>query len=165
MSGQKKAVRLIVESGIVPRNALQQLANYRLIPESYVESHGTRPISLEQGWDTVEGFVDELGQALKEDIGTIRETEFDGPSGSARKATLYWKDEHGTYEKNASAVVDKLGRVFVQPSEGLDKVIAVSIDGGEPQSVVRAEPRYEGDWPAAWVFYLSTSKEDDDASQ
>src|SRR6185369_3070069 len=65
----QQTVKMMVEAGIIPKHTLQELANWRLLPEDYVASHGVRPVRLDTtNPSDVEEFVKNLGEALTKDM-------------------------------------------------------------------------------------------------
>jgi len=77
MPSRKKepAVKLIIRSGMIPENVLLQLQQWKLLPPGSVEEAGTRPVSLESGWETAQAFVDNLERVIEDEANEIKETE------------------------------------------------------------------------------------------
>ena len=162
MTEGSPAVRLMIQSGLVPKNVVQQLVNWRLLPEDFVQSTGSDPVSLESKWETVESFVDELGQAITKEMSTIRQTELD-KSGHFEEAYLTFADK--TLSRTQDIFVDRLGRVVLPAKpeyEMLESISFMSVngEGKVTKEVVNKEPRYEGTRRSALVIYLATEKEE-----
>jgi len=158
-----QSTKMLVEAGIIPKNTLQQLTNWRLLPEDYAESHGTHPVRLDTN-DPVEvkRFVKELGAAITKDMAEIRETELDR-SGCFRQARLEFTDRSLDSDK-CDVFVDRLGRVVTpngEPWTLLETVLFENETG--VRGVVKREPRYEGDRVVALVTYLEAKQGDSDA--
>lgn len=156
------AVKLMIQSGAVPQNALQQLINWRLLPEGSEESHGEREVTLESEWSTVEEFVGDLGKALSEESASIRETSFDTAS-SIRKAWLIFEDIQKP-SSNENVMLDRLGRVVLPGGDEYADVCEITFseyEGLHKREVVKKEPRHQGKERVAWVCYLSEEEIDD----
>ena len=150
------AVKLLIQSGMIPENTLQQLINWKLLPGGYSSLHGDKPVSLESKWTTVEEFVDRLRAALTEEMGIIRETELDRTGGFRKaqmKACAPCCDTMHTLP-DTEVFVDRLGRVLLPARDPYTHVELVSLDGGAFREIVRRESRYEGEKQVAWVCYL-----------
>lgn len=155
-----EAVKLMIQSGMIPPNAVQQLVNWRLLPEDFVQSIEKLPVTLESKWEAVEKFIGALRGALSNEMKTIRETEFDH-AGGFRDARLYFNGKmgKGTLEK---VFVDRLGRVITPAEKKYQKLSGVRLVGGPLRAVVNQESRFEGSQEVAYVHYLD--KEEADAS-
>jgi hypothetical protein len=152
-----QSTKMLIEAGIIPKNTLQQLANWHLVPEDYVESHGVHPVVLDTSDpEKVSRFVKDLSVAITKDMAEIRETELDR-AGDYRTVRVWYHDGASSgYAKDA--FVDRLGRVVTPASEKLFDL--VQLNGEEaPRKVVRREPRYEGDKVVSYVSYLEAKKE------
>lgn len=147
----KPAVKLMIQSGMVPKNAVEQLINWKLLPPTFSSLHGDSQVSSESEWETVEDFVKSLNLSLTEEMGTIRETELDR-SGGFQLATLVEAPEGVARVEHV--FVDKLGRVIFPVSKKFADVETVSLSQGPFLDIVRREPRYDGDRQVAWVCYL-----------
>ena len=166
MSDQNPSVKLMIQSGLIPNNTIQQLVNWRLLPESSVELSGTRPINMEKEWDDVESFVNELKTALDEEAKTIRETDLDQVAGEYQEVVLSFRvDESGAgSQERAQVFVDKLGRIVLPPDaryQELEEVIFLDEEnGGEPtnRNVVKVESRFKGQKVSSYVVYLEAVK-------
>lgn len=143
----KKTVKLVVDAGIVPANALEQLVRWKLLPPELASSTG-RSLA-EKGWNSVEEFISDLRSAISAEDATVRETELD-PIGGFKEVTLISKGG----KVAAEAFVDKLGRVAIPGRYPIERLKAVAIEDGPQQFVVRAEPRYKGEDVTTWVIYL-----------
>ena len=150
------AVKLLIQSGVVPENVLQQLISWKLLPESFSSLHGGHPVNLESNWESVEDFVGNLRTALTEEMGTIRETEFDRTGGFKRAALL---TQPGGLRMVEDVFVDRLGRVLLPVRYPFNDAELISLDGGAFREIVRREPRYEGEKQVAWVCYLEPLKD------
>jgi hypothetical protein len=144
------AVKLLIQSGVVPENTVRQLISWKLLPENFSSLHGGSPVSLESNWESVEEFVDGLKAALTTEMGSIRETEFDRVGGF-REAMLYLPDSPWVHE---DVFVDRLGRVLLPAAEPYSRVERLCLAGDPVREIVRREPRYEDKKQVAWVCYL-----------
>lgn len=100
--------------------------------------------------------MSDLKQALTEDMGSVRETEFDHRGTFERMKV---ETQRGYFE--TSALVDRLGRV-VTPAEGSwEGIISIHIFSktSKPTKVVKTEQRFQGDQPITLIHYLEV--EDD----
>ncbi len=150
------AVKLLIQSGVVPENVLQQLISWKLLPENFSFLHGDHPVNLESNWESVEDFVGNLKTALTEEMGSIRETEFDRVGGFKRATLLA---HPGGIARVEDVFVDRLGRVLFPVRHPFDEAELVSLDRGPFREIVRREPRYEGENQIAWVCYLEPSED------
>ena len=153
------AVRLLIKSGVVPANVLQQLVGWRLLPEACAQSLGSQPVTMTSEWKTVEAFVHALEAALRDEAQTIRETEFNQSGGFERG----WLHIVGHESREENLFVDRLGRVVLPGDQTYEGVIAVSLIGSTRRKVTRIEPRYKGNRRVAWVCCLEPQRETDDA--
>lgn len=167
------SVKLMIESGLIPENALQQLVNWRLLPEDSVELHGNKPVNLEKEWTDVEAFIHELKGALDQEAQTIRETELD-QVGEYREATLTFRScaqipdsdvsilRTGNFTQTLQVFVDKLGRVILPARNEYEHLESITFTDGsngseirtEPRPVTNTEARYRGPKIVAYVIYL-----------
>lgn len=162
------AVKLMIESGLIPENILRQLVNWRLLEADSVKSLGNNPVSLESEWETVEEFADNLSDAVAKGMGDIRETEMD-LTGYYRTAHLEFAGIGG--DRQEEVFVDRLNRVILPARGNYKGLMAITLfdpayDGPgswDRQEVVRLERRYRGDDMSTLVVYLE-SLEDKDAS-
>lgn len=154
------AVKLMIQSGMIPESTIRQLINWRLLPEDSEKLIGSQTVSLEGAWATVEKFVDTLKESLVDEMKTIRETELDRPGGF-RDAKLYYSGKmgKGTCEK---VFVDRLDRVVTPVIPKYGKLTAIRFVGGPIRLVVKQEVRFEGDQKVAIVHYLELEKEESD---
>lgn len=150
-----QTAKMLVEAGIIPKNAIQQLAHYRLVPEGYAELHGTQPLDAGDS-DKVTTFVKALGEAITNDMAELRETEFDHP-GSYRHLQLEF--ENCAYNGFDDVLVDRLGRLIVPNEMPWSDLKAVRYaDERFSRPVVKKEPRYEGAKSAALVVYVESAE-------
>lgn len=163
------AVKLMIEAGIIPKNTVQQMARWRLLPEASVELSGIAPVDLESETPKVEEFVVNLNEALTDEFGSIRQTDLDRP-GHFEEVLLVFEDVPvGTEDvsvdsKGRSSVtqdvfIDRLGRMVLPAKaeyESLKEVHFMSENGEGPivKEVINKEPRYEGTRKSALVVYL-----------
>ena len=143
------AVRLLIQSGILPVNTLQQLKGWRLLPEDCVKSHGSQPVTLESEWGTVKEFVDSLDAAIKQEASTIRETELDR-IGKFVPCQLIIEGEEPF---RTSVFVDRLGHVILPGELKYEQTKHVHFYD-KLHEVSRVESRYQGERLVAWVCYL-----------
>jgi len=154
------AVTLLIEAGMIPENALQQLVHWKILPQSCSSLYGDSPVNMESKWETVEEFVDSLGKAMTEEMLTLRETELDRSGGFQTATLLASLDGVARVE---DIFVDRLGRVIFPAKEKFAEVELVSLDQGPFLEIVRREPRYEGDRQVAWVCYLENVEGSNDS--
>jgi hypothetical protein len=149
-----KASKLLIEAGVIPKNTMQELVNWCLLPQDYAESHGARPLRLDTANpEEVSRFVGDLGKALVRDMAEIRETDLNR-SGSYKKAVLYFSDQNldGSVQ---DVFVDCLGRIITPQGEPWLRLTAAHFEGeSSPRKAVRKEPRYDGEVLTAQVVYL-----------
>jgi hypothetical protein len=160
MSSDSPAVKLMIQSGLVPQNVVQQLVNWRLLPGDSVESTGSDPVTLEQGWESVEGFVAELNQVITEEMATIRQTDLN-KSGHYEEAFLTFADS--TMNRTQDVFVDQLGRLVLPAKPEYETLLSVSFrsvngEGEDTRTVVSKEPRYEGTRRSALVVCLESKE-------
>jgi hypothetical protein len=146
------AVKLMIESGMVPNNLLRQLVGWRLIPEALEQSSGGHPVTLENEWNSVEDFVRGLRSALRSEAATIRETELDRVGGF-KDGVLHYALDTSCLGEMGELFVDRLGRVILPSHPRYEDVKAVDLDGVKKQ-VARIDARYEGEERVAWVLEL-----------
>jgi len=136
-----QTARMLVEAGIIPRNVIQQLARYRLVPEDYEKLHGSRPLDSSDG-DRVAKFVKGLSEAITEDTAEMRETELYHYAGY-KQLMIHFEDER--LDGRASVLVDRFGRLIVPNEMPWTSVTKVRYpDESFTRPVVRKELRYEG---------------------
>ena len=157
---QSKSVRMMIQSGLIPKEALQQMENWRLLPEGSVELAGTREVTIEKGWDTVSEFVEDLNEVLSLEDRSIKETSLD-KSGGFKKADLVFADH--SLDGEEDVFVDMLGRLVLPPEQKYQELMSVTLkmsNGGPPvvQQVVNMETRYEGNYVSAFVIYLDAQE-------
>ena len=149
------SVKLLIQAGLVPDNVLQQLVNWRLLPENSVELSGQSPISMEKEWDDVESFMNDLKIALDQEAKTIRETNLDW-SGGYHSVSMQLQEG----VENADVLVDALGRAILPAKEKYLALSSITFleegNGRAPKirDVVRVESRFRGDKVTAYVIYL-----------
>lgn len=145
-----KAVKVVIQGGLVPTEVLQQLTRWGLLPESSVGLNGTQPTDFETEWDTAEEFVKELGAALAKEASTIRETELDH-AGGFQECCMEFEDKS---VKTSMVFVDKLGRLITPAGEPYEQLRSVMLEGETVRrTVVKREARYEGDRITSLVQY------------
>jgi len=156
---KQTSFRMLVESGIVPQNTLQQLVRWRAIDPDLAERHGSRPVSLEKDSSEAQVWADQLSDCLDREAGEVRETDFTGK----KNVTVYiqWANLR-LGVTNTTASIDPIGRV-VLPSHLFDasmrkKVAAISI--GTPDNfrdVVQAEKLHQGDAVSDVMYTLESA--------
>jgi len=146
------AVKLMIQSGVIPAATVRQLINWRLLPEDSEGLIGNLPVNLEGAWETVEKFVGDLKGALVDEMKTIRETELDHP-GWFRDAKLYFNGKVGKGISD-KVFIDRLDRIVTPVDDKWEKLTAVRLVGGPMRSVIKNEFRYEGDQKVAIIHYL-----------
>lgn len=154
------AVKLMIQSGVIPKSAVQQLINWRLLPEDSEKLTGNQVVNLESAWESVEKFIDNLKGALVDEMKTIRETELDRPGGF-RDAKLYFNNRLGK-GLSEKVFVDRLERVVTPAEKKYEKLTAVRFVGGDIRPVLKNEARFEGDQKVAIVHYLEPKEEPHD---
>lgn len=152
--------QMLIEAGIIPKNTLQQLARWRLLPEDCTESHGVHPVRLDaSNPEELHSFLKELGAAITQDMAAIRETELDHPGGFQRAQVLFEDSRGNEYEWNQDVFVDALGRVITPVDDPWRELAAVKFASEPRRKMVKRETRYEGDKVVAFVVYLEAKKE------
>jgi hypothetical protein len=145
---------------MIPENILQQLTNWRFLPEDFQSLSGD-PISLEQEWETVEEFLGQLQVAISKSSATIRETELDR-AGGFQKAILHYEDE--LFDSVVEVFVDRLGRIILPASEPAYRALrGVTFMNGSESSheVVKIETRYQGEEEQDLVLYLEAKPKEE----
>lgn len=151
------AVKLMVQSGMVPENTLRQLIHWRLVPGTLGSEVPDEPV-IEKEWESVESFLAELKDAISQEMADIRYTDFNR-SGVFHRVTVAFND--GSCAE-IDALVDKIGRVIVPGTKENERIEHVAFGpSSEMKPVLRTEARYEGERVGAWVMYL---EEEDDGS-
>ena len=149
----QQTAKMLVEAGIIPKNAIQQLAHYRLLPEDYEQLHGSRPLDTSDK-SKVDTFVKDLGKAITDDMAAIRETELDHPGGYKN---IFLEFDNPTFDGEDDVLIDRLGRLVVPNEMPWSILRKVDFrDGVGARMVVRKEPRYEGDRIVALVMYVES---------
>lgn len=147
--------KMLVEAGIIPKNTLQQLNHWRLVPEGYVKLHGAHPTTLDtNNPDEVRRFVKDLSSAISKDMAEIRETELNS-SGGFKKAKLVFKDPSLNSE-SCDVFVDRLGRLVVPNGAPWTLLEEVHLEEDRLRRVLKKETRYEGEKAAATIIYLES---------
>ena len=118
---------------------------------------GHQPTDYETYWNSAEEFVGELQGALAKEAATIRETELDA-AGSFKEAYLEFmpKDPNKEviHDKSAMVFVDRIGRIVTPPGEPYTTLCFVTLEGEtQKRTIVRHEPRYQGDQVSSLVHY------------
>ena len=147
-------VRLLIRSGLVPENVLQQLSKWKLLDPRAVILDGTS----ELGWAQAADFARALESLIHQENVTIRESEV--VSGTFKRAWLFYRYETVQRHVRKDVVVDKMQRIFVPVGavEG-EEIVAVSFADSledavsSPLAVVNIETRYSGEEKAAYVLY------------
>ena len=147
--GKKSSSQMLLEAGILPKNAVKQLERNRMIPVGTTEQHGTLPVSCETDLAGAAKFADQLQGKLDDEQSQIRQTDL-ALEGQHKPVWVQWGD--GSLDSNPQkCFVDKLGRVYV-PISMLGngqrrKIKGISFTGRKTDAfrVDYAEPRYEGD--------------------
>jgi hypothetical protein len=101
----------------------------------------------------IKKFVEDLGEAIKQDMAEIRETELDS-TGGYEKVVL--RNKSGTSTKE-TLWVDALGRVLLPMDTFCVPDLAFVTVGPKEDvkhAVVRTEVRFLGERPVAKVLYL-----------
>jgi hypothetical protein len=153
------AVRLLIQSGVIPENALRQLVKWKIFDKKVLDQtpDGSPPTSLSAGWETPDQFVDALTELIELEQDTIRETDFE-VAGAFK--TVWFKWGNGRFDKKERQVlVDNMGRVFVPRSmlkNGNRIVQAVSFtpNSSDLQRVISEETRFNGTEAVVTVLNL-----------
>lgn len=155
-------VKLMIQSGLVPDNVLQQLVNWRLLPANSTELSGQSPISMEKEWDDVESFMNDLQSALDREAKTIRETDLDW-AGGYHNVSLRLRGPKGEadwFAENTEVLVDALGRVILPAKAKYKDLLSITFleeGNGHPpalREVLQVECRYRANRVVAYVVYL-----------
>lgn len=144
-----KAVQLVIKSGIIPEEMLQQLVTWKLLPESAVGQAGSQPVSLEQGWRTVEDFVDTLGRAIEKESVTIKETRLASDKRFERIRLMFIGDDDGY---STLALVENDDCVAV-PATGKKNPNKIYMQGLK-REVWKIEERFQGDELTTLICHL-----------
>ena len=146
---KKTSSRMLLEAGIIPKNAVAQLERNRMVPVGTTERHGIHPVSFEKDSEEARRFAEDLQCRLDEEHSEIRQTDL-ALEGEHKPVWIQWGD--GSLDPNPQqCLVDKMGRVYI-PIAMLGngqrrKIKGVSFDGNK-EGIVRVaytEPRYEGE--------------------
>src|SRR6185295_15395931 len=86
-----RTVEMLIKSGIIPKNAVQQLEHWKVLEEGTAETVGSQPVSLESDSEQARQFTEELRQQMEIDNQTIRETEL-APVGETMDVWIVWED-------------------------------------------------------------------------
>lgn len=151
----QKSSQLLIEAGIIPKNILQQLVNWRFLPEDSIESHGSRQEALKDP-ESPESqmFARALARAISEDIADIRETELDH-TGGYEVVSL----DFGNVGGQETMFVDKLHRLIVPMEDRWQQLESVRFkEDEESRKVVKIEKRYQGDRVSALVIYVESKE-------
>lgn len=144
-----KAVQLVIKSGMIPEEMLQQLVAWKLLPESAAEQAGSQPVSLEHGWRTVEEFVDTLGQAIDKESVQIKETRLASNKRFERIHMMFDNDDDGYM---TLAIVESEDCVAV-PATGKRNPREIVIRNVK-REVWKIEERFQGDELTTLVCHL-----------
>lgn len=158
MPKRKSSTDMLLEAGILPKNAVAQLEKHRMVPQGTVDRIGSRPVSFEDDSEKAKSFARELQEKLDEEESEIRQQDL-AVEGEHRAVWLQWGD--GALDQNPQKVlVDKLGRVYLPlhlfGSGQRKKIKGISFTGErkDVRQVGSMEPRYEGDHLRQWVCVL-----------
>lgn len=161
----RRTTKLLIEAGLIPKNALIQMSSWRLVPEDLKESHGKKRVSLDRSnQDSVAAFVEGLTAAVSEDMAEFRETEMPPPGEEVLARPCF----QGMDDTQLKVFLDKMGRLYVPPTRvwyGVAYVTVAPLE--EPLDekayhVVRRENRYQGDTLHQLVLYLARDKDADE---
>lgn len=146
-----QTARMLVEAGVIPKNVIQQLAHYHLVPGDYAELHGTRQLNTDNKGE-VDSFIKKLSEAITSDMAEFRETEFDRPGGY-RQTSL--KFENDSFDGEDDVLVDRFGRLVVPNEMPWTTLKAVQYpDESFLRPVVKKEVRFSGGQASALVVYV-----------
>lgn len=153
---KKSSTTLLVESGILPKNAISQLERHRMVPQGTAERAGTRPVSLENASNAAR-FARDLQKSLDDEELEFRLQDL-AVLGERRPVWIQWSD--GSMSHEVQALVDKLNRVYVRV-ESLGnghkkKIKGVSFTGRKTDvhNITHTETRHEGEALKHIVCYL-----------
>ena len=150
---------MLVEAGMIPKNAIELLSHFCLIPQDYVQSHGTTPLDTSKSED-VEEFIGRLGAAVTRDMAEMKETQFDVSGGFKEVAVC-----SNGWHYHRPVLVDKLGRLLVPNSVKWRHSTKVAFEGDDKEyEIIRKEERHKGDRVISLVIYLSSWKGDRNVS-
>lgn len=151
------AVQLLIQSGTVPENVLQQLVRWKLLSEEALAQDGSLPDSSSTGWKTAAEFVSTLNSLIDLEQSTIRETDFE-VTGIVKVVYLKWGN--GRFDKRGKvAILDSLGRVLIPEDmlgNGAKVVLGISFtpDISAVRKVVSEEARFDGVTKTVTVFSI-----------
>jgi hypothetical protein len=145
-------VKLVIQSGIIPKETLEQLVKWKLLPKEALEEAGSRKASLEADWSDAAAFVGHLDELINKEAEAIRESEFTLP-GELVPVTVKMIGQplfHG------DAYKDRMGRIFLGGRFYRKGVQAIQVGpgAGPMKTVVKVEERFVGDRPSWVVCYL-----------
>ena len=158
MSNLSPTVDLLMKSGIVTKEMVRQLINWRLLPEDCVGLAGSQPVNLNSPWESLGSFIKTLKESLIEEMKSIRETELDHTGGFHNARVTFQSGK----KKNTQACklfIDRLNRVITPMEPKWEKMVSVRVGKGSFQPVVSRETRFKGDLGVAYVHYLEKNYE------
>jgi hypothetical protein len=148
---------MLVEAGIIPKNAVQQMVGWKIMTEEEASKLGAKPVSLDSDKKAAEKFTKKLGEEIERDDREIRETELTPMRGC--QAIARSGDSQLLYKGGAH--IDTLGRVHLPVSNNIHMVASIRLnltgspDGwSEEFEVTSTEPRFQGDEQIALVAHL-----------
>lgn len=147
---KKTSREMLIEGGILPKNAIQQMERHKMVPEGTADRIGTHPVSLDRDSEEACRFADDLQDLLDEEESELRQQDL-AVAGEKKPVWVQWGD--GKLDPNPQKVlVDKLGRVYIPLAmlgNGQKKKIKGISFTGESGDTIRVdytEPRYEGEF-------------------
>lgn len=145
-------VKLVIQSGIIPRETLEQLVKWKLLPKEALGEAGSRKASLKAGWSNAEAFVEHLDELISKEAQAIRESQFSLP-GELVPVTV---KTVGRPLFHGDAYRDHMGRIFLGSDFCGKGVQAVQVGpkAGPMKNVVKIEERFIGERPSWVVCYL-----------
>ena len=141
---KKSSTEMLIKAGLLPKEAIQQLENHKLVPAGTSETVGSSPVSLETDSAAAEKFADRLQETMDVEDGEIRLSD---AGQEFRTCTVEVHRVGGRVDPKFQGEVDVMGRVYLPPStmKGQKyKIKGVALNGGRVQTIIRMEPRYRG---------------------
>jgi len=142
-----QSTEMLVKAGVIPKESLKEMKNWKTVEEETVQSHGSRKVSIEENPEVAEEFTATLKEVIDQDMQEIRETDF----GPTKPISVSVGVDGGTIGVMAS--VDNLGRVHLPYRRRFAGASTIHV-GDDVRKIIRIEERFHDEKPVAWVCYL-----------
>lgn len=110
---------------------------------------------MDSGLDEINKFIKDLGLAIADEMGSVKETDLNRPSAPIE---MWVKVKGMDTEFPVEASIDVMGRVILPPDDKFSKATHVILAGKLGVKAItkvhRVEPRYTGQEVSAWVCYM-----------